>query len=157
MTNRQHRPDYLLFYSKFCAASKRVKEALFLSKIRPPTTLVICLDDKDKKSLPSWVKCVPTMLCTRTNAVFEGPAIFGVLQREGAEASASSGPQPMSYEVPDSAFLDQSPDAGSLDASFAPLQVPADSTGNNGKEGVNEAFDRMMAARNSEVQPRARQ
>ena len=153
--NRQHRPEYVLFYSKFCAASRKVKETLSSSGLRPPTTLMICLDDKDKRTLPSWVKCVPTLLCTRDKAVFEGPAIFSLIQTDGADASASSGPQPFPYDVPDSAFLDQRPVVGNLDASFAPLQVPAESS--NKKEGVNEAFDRLMAARNSEVQSRARQ
>ena len=154
--NRQHRPDFLLFYSKFCAASQKVKEALSSSRLRPPTTLLICLDDKDKRTLPSWVKCVPTLLSTKDNAVFEGPAIFSILQTEATEANASVGPQPFPYDVPGSAFLDQQPVAGNLDASFAPLQVPAESAGTKSKEGVNEAFDRLMAARNSEVHSRAR-
>ena len=81
----------VLFYSKYCALSRQVKDAASQGPLKHKM-VQICVDDKSKQHLPAVVKRVPTMIDRQSGDVFVGESIMGLFaQLSGGIRSPDAG------------------------------------------------------------------
>ncbi len=88
----------VLFYSKYCAFSREVRDAAFQSPLKHKM-VQICVDDKAKNTLPTVVKRVPTMIDRQSGDVFVGESIMGLINHlsggAGQNRDSAARQQPM--------------------------------------------------------------
>ncbi len=75
---------FVLFYSKYCAHSRKIMGLIDDSHLKPKT-VKICVDDKSRSSLPATVQAVPTLIDRVSGEVHVGESITMALMSGGQQ------------------------------------------------------------------------
>lgn len=167
---------YVLFYSKYCAFSRKVMEGLHKSSIRQ-VLVPICVDDKARSSLPATVQAVPTLIDRSTGEVRVGESIMQLVRGSGQSQPVLSppgiAPSPPPFGQPHGmeragvepviaplnqndgpyALMSGEASMSTLDSAYAPLSDAVSSshhmTGENSQRssGIESKYEQMMAER----------
>lgn len=113
-------PPYVLFYSKFCSASRRVQEDLQRSPLQR-RVIAICVDDK-KHALPPSITSVPSLMVRATHQVLTGSQLLSFLAQQRPEAPPRGAGAPLAGPGPAAGFSPAYADQADLHA-FQPMEM----------------------------------